>query len=152
MSAPYYAIENKAELAVKALLDTLNLDGVPVWVGNANNDEEVDGEQGIKVPRIVISAQPAEQRFKGEPVGIYDLTVEVEIFSHKHDEPEAAHFLRVANVRDKLLTDTLADDLSAAVSDFACLHVLDSTLASESQTDHYRSTIGVQMVCTMSEV
>jgi len=152
MSAPYHSIERKTEDAVKALLDTLNLDGVPIYVGQDNADETEEGEPGLRVPYIICIADSAEQYMEGESTGIYSISVRVEVWSHKHDEPGAAHAERLAKVRDKLITDTLAADLSTAVADFHCLHVMSSGMISQSEGNHYMGGTDLTLIVSPSDL
>lgn len=151
MAAPYYALERKVELAIKALLDAVDLDGVPVYIGSNTQDETEEGEQGMRVPYVIVGCSEGTPDMEGQIDGVYVMPARVEVFTHRHDEPGAAHGDRVATIRDALLVDDLSTQLSDAAEDFHCFTLRSSTIMGENEGTHYKATLLLDLVCAAAD-
>lgn len=149
MSAPYFQLEWKVENALRTLVLAANRDWVPVYLGSDNkslmHDDEGQG-QGIEIPCIICACDQLQQDMTGQNDGVFRGEARVEIYTGKHDEPGNAHAERVGWVRDVLLVDDIADQLSAAVDDFHCFALVSSDVSTDASGETYRSTITLGLV------
>lgn len=152
MAAPFYSLERKVELAIKALLDAEDLDGVPVYIGSNTQDETEEGEQGMRVPYVIVGCSEGTPDMEGQIDGVYQLSARVEVWTHRNDEPGAAHGDRVGLVRDALLTDDLPSRLSDEVDDFHCFLLRGSTLMGENEGTHFKATLMLELTCCASDL
>lgn len=151
MSAPYYSLERKVETAIKALLDAAELDSVPVYLLSDTQDESLEGQAGIRVPYIMVCCDSGDQDVEGVLDGVFVMHVRVETYTHRHDEPGAAHAQRSATVRDTLLIDDITTQLSDAVDDFHCFSLRSSSVLSENQDELSKSTLVLDLICSSSD-
>lgn len=152
MASPFYDIERKAELAVQSVLSSVDLDGVPVYIATDTADETEDGQPGIRVPYIMIACTEATPEMPGMVDGVYVCPVNVEVWSHRHDEPGATHSGRLAKVRDALIEDGLADALSESIGDFHCFYCRGATLSAENDASHAKGIVSLELVCAASDL
>lgn len=152
MAAPFYSLERKVELAIKALLDDAELDGVPVYIGSNTQDETEEGEQGMRVPYVMVGCSEGMPDMEGQIDGVYQLPARVEVWTHRNDEPGSTHGDRVGTVRDALLTDDLAERLSDAIDDFHCFLLRGSTLMGENEGTHFKATLMLDLTCCASDL
>jgi hypothetical protein len=141
----YFGIERKVERALQSLLDAVNLDGVPVYLGSDNNDETEEVEQGMRLPFVVCICDDASSDMPGLMDGVYQARCRVEVNTHRDDEPGSAADARAATVRDTLLTDDLAARLSSSVADFHCFRVLESGLSTDNTQGVTVNTISLTL-------
>lgn len=141
----YFGIERKVERALQNLLDAVNLDGVPIYLGSDNNDETEEGEQGMRLPFIVCICDDATADLPGVMDGVYQARCRVEVNTHRDDEPGVAADDRGARVRDALLTDDLSARLSNAIADFHCFRVLESGFSTDNSQGVTVSTISLTL-------
>jgi hypothetical protein len=81
--------------------------------------QEMEGQDSSlrRLPCIVIACQraaPVDPYYAGN----WDPAVTVEVLSQRDDTTNAAHKLRVREVFNEFLTDTIAEDLSAIMDDW----------------------------------
>lgn len=155
MSAPYYGIEWKVENALRALVLAANRDGVPVYLGSDNKSlmhEDEDDSQALQAPYILCICDDAPQYMDGQDIGVYTCSARVEVWTHKHDEPGAAHADRNGWIRDVLITDTLKNELCAAANDFHCLKVLSSGFRQDVIGSFAVGTITLSLICSPSDL
>lgn len=120
MSAPWSSLQNKAERALKAIVtdDILAADR-----GNATPYLGFSGDIEITLPAIICTF---DESLEEEPAdsGNFWLMGGVEIWSDADtDSTGEAHAAIVGAVYDQIWYDTLADRLSAKVSDFTCFGI-----------------------------
>lgn len=137
----YFGLERKVERALQNLLDAVNLDGVPVYLGSDTNDETEEGEQGMRLPFILCICDDASQDMEGVLDGVYRARARVEVWTHRDDEPGVTADARSATVRDALLTDDLSARLSNAIADFHCFRVLETGLSTDNSQEATMQTI-----------
>lgn len=128
----------KVEDAFESLLTAAAISGLNIYKG-------LDGAER-ELPSATISASIANEELG---TGCYFVDVSVMIESDADAAtPEAAHNTRAEAVRDVVLVDNLASQLSAAVSDFYAYHpAIEQQVAYEPVGRRFQTAYGWRILC-----
>lgn len=113
MPTYYNSLEQKTELAAKAVLDDASAWTIAAHAGE--DDEDLD------LPRAVCTVEEAEESQLGS--GVWSLKLTVSLIASADDTTPTTHKTNVAKLRDLFLDDDIAATLSGKQSAFTVVGV-----------------------------
>lgn len=143
MAAPYNDLLGKVELALKAVIDSLALDGLTVNMG--------EDDENLQTPYAVCIATEAIETDLREG-GNYTVSAEVMVATSADTETHEAHKARVSAIFDKLSESDIATQLADAVEDFG-VDVVQYPRQTKSRVERkWTTTQHLEIVCCAKDL
>lgn len=148
-------INEKCQLAAVAFLNAASLTTIPAGqiypgINGSDTDADTTEEPKVKLPCVIVDTGSADP--VAPPSNNWKVPLTFRIRTQADDETSTEHASRVNEVLSKIITTTIADDLSGSLSNFTAFLVWPSPYQAGPSDRHWESSYTVDVTCVPADV